>query len=544
MRVPSDPDSTSLRGAQSLSRAISVLRAVADASAQGARLAQLMDGTGLSKATTHRLAAALVHEGLLAYDPGSRYYSLGEFFLNLGDRVGKAQTGGAAGLDQASDPNPYQRPEYRGNAIPLAHLLCDRHLPGKRSHPAMIHESVSGQTSELSFGKLAEYSSRFARVLTSVGIKKGDCVAVMLPKGVELIISALAIWRIGAVYMPLFSTYSASAVHSRLESSEAKAIVANRVLIERARKYMTASTPIFLVEGDPINRIEGNVTQFWSSIYEAEALTDVATYSENDPFIMTYSPKSVEARYGLLTPVCALAAIEQYMRLGLDVRDEDVFWNMTDQGWEYGILYGLVGPLLIGCSILFCDGPYDVSQGYRVLSKFRVTNLTAAPSQIKAWRRGDPNRAPFDLAIRVVTVGGEPLPHEIIAWVTQKLGVPLLNQYGQREMGMIIGMKYDPHNPRSFSHASVGRLAPGFSLVVLDEEGAELDKGSDGILAIDVKRSPLFWFRAYTKDDAGTKARFRFGNDYYILGDTGHIDADGCVHYSGQASHAISMHKD
>lgn len=65
------------------------------------------------------------------------------------------------------------------------------------------------------------------------------------------------------------------------------------------------------------------------------------------------------------------------MRHGLDVRDEDVFWNMTDQGLGVRRFYGLVGPLLIGKSILFCDGPYDVSQGYRVLSKFRVTNLTA-----------------------------------------------------------------------------------------------------------------------------------------------------------------------
>ena len=543
MTASLDLDTNSPKGAQSLSRAVAVLRAVASAPPLGARLADLVEDTGLSKPTAHRLAAALVHEGLLAYDPAARLYSLGAFFLSLSDRAGKAAEL-AAEADSTVDPSLYQRPEYRGEAIPLAHLLCDRHLPGKRSHPAMIHESVSGQTSELSFGRLADYSSRFARVLATIGIRKGDCVAVMLPKGVELIIAALAIWRVGAVYMPLFSTYSASAVNARLEASGVKAIIANRVLIERARKYIKPTTPVFLVEGDHINRIEGRVTQFWSSIYEAEPMTDAATYAENDPFMMTYSAKTVEPRQGLLTPVRALAEIEQYMRHGLDVRDEDVFWNMTDQGWEYGIFYGLVGPLLIGSSILFCDGPYDVSQGYRVLSKFRVTNLTAAPSQIRAWRRGDPSTASHQLALRMVTVGGEPLPQDIIAWVTQKLGVPLVNQYGHREAGMIVGMKHDPHDPRSLNRVSVGRVAPGFSLVVLDDTGAELEAGAEGLLAIHVRRSPLFWFRAYRKDEAATKARFRFGNAYYITGDTGHIDADGWVHYSGQASHAISMHKD
>jgi acyl-coenzyme A synthetase/AMP-(fatty) acid ligase len=252
----------------------------------------------------------------------------------------------------------------------------------------------------------------------------------------------------------------------------------------------------------------------------------------------------VEARLGLLTPVRALAAIEQYMRIGMDVRDDDIYWNMADQGWEYGIYYGLIGPLLIGCSILFCDGPYDVSQGYRVLSKFRVTNLTAAPSQIKAWRRGDPNDATSPFAIRMVTVGGEPLPPDVISWVTQKLEVPLINQYGHRETGMIVGMKYDPSDPASSRRSSVGRVMPGFALAVLDKHGAELPAGSEGILAIDVERSPLFWFRSYFKDDARTKTRFPFGGDYYILGDTGFIDDEGWVHYSGRASHAILMQKD
>ena len=543
MRVSSDEDSGP-KGAQSLSRAISVLRAVSQAPAGGARLADLVAGTGLSKATTHRLAAALVHEGLLAYDAASRFYTFGAFFQEVGSRAGRPREPDVVQVDAAPNPSQYQRPEYCGDAISLAHLLCDRHLPGLRAHPAMIHESVSGQTSELTFGRLADYSSRFARVLASVGVRKGDRVAVMLPKGVELIIAALAIWRIGAVYMPLFSTYSASAVNARLEAGDAKAIIADRVLVERARKYIKPTTPVFLVEGDHINRIEGRLTQFWSSIYEAEPLAEAATYGENDPFIMTYSAKTVEPRYGLLTPVRALAEIEQYMRHGLDVRDEDVFWNMTDQGWEYGVFYGLVGPLLIGKSILFCDGPYDVSQGYRVLSKFRVTNLTAAPSQIKAWRRGDPTAASHQLALRVVTVGGEPLPQDVIAWVTQKLGVPLVNQYGHREAGMIIGTMHDPHDPRSLNRVSVGRVAPGFSLVVLDETGAELGPGATGLLAIHVRRSPLFWFRAYSQDEAATKARFRFGSAYYITGDTGFMNADGSVHYSGQASHAISMHKD
>lgn len=527
------------KGAQSLGRAIALLRVVMNAAPRAVRLADLMEATGLTKATAHRLATTLVHETLLTYDGDSRLYALGPFF----SRFGGADLAPAA-TDEGAAPAPSPVGKYSGARIPLAHLLCDRHLAVKRALPAMIHETVSGQTSELSFGKLAEYSSRFARVLAGAGIRKGDRVAVLLPKGVELVITALAIWRIGAVYMPLFSTYSPAAVEARLKASGVKAIVANRFLVERASRYITGKTFVCLIEGDQINRLDSKATQFWSSIYASEPLETIETYGENDPFIMTYAPSFVEAKLGLLTPVRALGSIEQYMRVAIDVREDDVYWNMADQGWEYGIYYGLIGPLLLGCSILFCDGPYDVSQGYRVLSKFRVTNLTAAPSQIKAWRRGDPNDAAAPFAIRQVTVGGEPLPLDVVAWVTQKLAVPLINQYGTRETGMIVGMTYDPRDPAFSQRASVGRIMPGFALTVLDKSGAKLPAGAEGLLAVDVKRSPLFWFRSYFKDEANTKMRFQFGSDFYILGDTGLIDEDGLVHYSGRASHAILMQKD
>lgn len=106
------------KGTQSLSRAISVLRAVAGAPAQGARLSDLVEGTGLSKATAHRLAATLVHEGLLAYDAASRFYTFGEFFREVGERAGRKEAAAVGAPEAAAHPSLYQRPDYCGSAIP------------------------------------------------------------------------------------------------------------------------------------------------------------------------------------------------------------------------------------------------------------------------------------------------------------------------------------------------------------------------------------------------------------------------------------------
>ncbi|WP_244433936.1 AMP-binding protein [Azospirillum sp. B506] len=241
------------------------------------------------------------------------------------------------------------------------------------------------------------------------------------------------------------------------------------------------------------------------------------------------------------------------MRMGLDLRDDDIYWNMADPGWAYGAYYGLVGPLLLGRTTIFCDGPYDVRQGYRMLTKFGVTNLTAAPSQIRAWHGADP-AVSHQTALRILSVVGEPLPPDLIAWANRTVKVPLLDQYGQRETGIFIVNRYDPdgigrhdsEGPEGGDTAqppsgSLGRPMPGFRVVILDPDGREAPVGGAGELAIDVDHSPLFWFESYANNPDRTARRFRHGRRYYLTGDRAFLDGDGNIHYRGRASDAIQM---
>ena len=536
-------------GTQSLERAIALLRAVAASGPEGARLADLMTGAGLSKATTHRLLMALAREGLVEQDARSRRYHPGRDLDALGQLAAARHRPPAPPSLQAPDtqvrPSAFLRPEYRGDAIPLATLLCDRHAhatDGARA--ALLHESVAGQTTELSFARLASDSSRFAAVLAGLGVGAGDRVAVLLPKGPELLITALAIWRLGGVYMPLFTTYTPAAVAYRLADSAARAIVTTGFLRRKVPRDNTR--PVVTVEGDEAFGPGSDTTPFWSALHEAAPRTEVARYRESDALALMYTSESEPTPLGVSLPVKALSGIEQYMRIGLDLRDDDIYWNMADPGWAYGAYYGLVGPLLLGRTTIFCDGPYDVRQGYRMLTKFGVTNLTAAPSQIRAWHGADPAGArPFTL--RILSVVGEPLPADLIAWANRTVGVPLLDQYGQRETGIFIVNRYDPDTadrPASAAQppsGSLGRPMPGFRVVVLDQDGAEAPVGGAGEIAVDVEKSPLFWFEAYANDPERTARRFRHGRRYYLTGDWAFLDADGNIHYRGRASDAIVM---
>lgn len=556
-------------GTQSLERAIALLRAVADAETDGARLADLMTGVGLSKATTHRLLMALARDGLVEQDGRSKRYHLGPDLVALGDLAALRHRPPAPPSLPALPPSPeaaapvqpsppalmvrpsaFLRPEYRGDSIALATLLCDRHVrAADGARAALLHESVAGQTTELSFARLARDSARFAAVLAGMGVGPGNRVAVLLPKGPELLITALAIWRLGGVYMPLFTTYTASAVAYRLADSDARAIVTNGFLRRKVPRDNTR--PVVTVEGD--EAFGPDAMPFWSSLHEAAPLAEVARYREGDAFALIYTSESEPTPLGVSLPVKALSGIEQYMRIGLDLRDDDIYWNMADPGWAYGAYYGLVGPLLLGRTTIFCDGPYDVRQGYRMLTKFGVTNLTAAPSQIRAWHGADPGVS-HQTALRILSVVGEPLPPDLIAWANRTVKVPLLDQYGQRETGIFIVNRYDPEgigryesegpdgaDPVQPASGSLGRPMPGFRVVILDPDGREAPVGGAGEIAIDVDHSPLFWFESYANNPDRTAQRFRHGRRYYLTGDRAFLDADGNIHYRGRASDAIQM---
>ncbi|CAO3450025.1 AMP-dependent synthetase and ligase [Azospirillum largimobile] len=554
-------------GTQSLERAIALLRAVADAGTDGARLADLMAGVGLSKATAHRLLMALAREGLVEQDGRSKRYHLGPDLVALGDLAALRHRPAppTPALPQPPEaaavvtepppalmvrPSAFLRPEYRGLSIALASLLCDRHVrAADGARAALLHESVAGQTTELSFARLAHDSARFATVLAGMGVGQGDRVAVLLPKGPELLITALAIWRLGGVYMPLFTTYTASSVAYRLADSDARAIVTNGFLRRKVPRDNTR--PVVTVEGD--EAFGPDAVPFWSSLHEAAPLAEVARYREGDAFALIYTSESEPTPLGVSLPVKALSGIEQYMRIGLDLRDDDIYWNMADPGWAYGAYYGLVGPLLLGRTTIFCDGPYDVRQGYRMLTKFGVTNLTAAPSQIRAWHGADPGVS-HQFALRILSVVGEPLPPDLIAWANRTVKVPLLDQYGQRETGIFIVNRYDPDGIGRYESdgadggesaqppsGSLGRPMPGFRVVILDPDGREAPVGGAGEIAIDVDHSPLFWFESYANNPERTAQRFRHGRRYYLTGDRAFLDGDGNIHYRGRASDAIQM---
>jgi acetyl-CoA synthetase len=409
-------------------------------------------------------------------------------------------------------------------------VLADAHADG--DSVALTFET-GDDTTRMTYRELAEASRRLAGALAEAGVGIGDRVAVLLPKSTELLVTLVAIWRRGAVHVPLFTAFGPEAVDYRLAHSEACLVVtdaANRPKITFAN---TPRIPVLCVgtAGAAGDR------DFDAAVAEGAALGSI-TREPDDLFVLLYTSGTTGQPKGVEVPVRALGAIESYLRHGLEVRQDDVYWNLADPGWAYGLYYGVIGPLLMGQSILWRGVPFDAEDVYAAILRRSVTNLAGAPTVYRNLRSaGVPAGFRDRHRLRAISSAGEPLDAELLEWSERDLGVAIRDHYGQSELGMVVFLAQHPELRREPVPGSMGTAAPGIRAVVLDERGDEAEHGE---LAIDTSASPAYWFRGYFRDAQRTAERFRHGPRYYLTADDARLEDSGLFFFASRADDVIT----
>ncbi len=425
----------------------------------------------------------------------------------------------------------------------VSELLCDRH-DGNRI--AFHYENANGDKRSYSYGELKNDSLIFANVLKSLGVKKGSRVAVLLPKGPELIISVLAIWRLGGVHVPLFTAFGPQAIYYRVENSGADVIITDATNRPKLNGT-TAGTDVIDQTKVKVITVDANQEDsdldYWISFKNVKPLERNEVVKKDDLFIILYTSGTTGHPKGVQVPVFALAAFEGYMRFGLDVRKGDVFWNMADPGWAYGLYYALIGPLLLGETFIVYNAPFSVENTIHVFQEYKVTNFAAAPTAYRSMRAEWESAAGSvtkPLSLRVLSSAGEPLNRDVINWAEKNLGLPIYDHYGQTEQGMVINNHHYPSLQHTYKPGSMGQAMPGFKATIVNEQGEEVGPNIEGQIAIDTEHSPLFWFRGYYQNEEKTKERFLYGSRYYLTGDDSSYDEHDFFYFSGRNDDIIS----
>jgi acetyl-CoA synthetase len=425
---------------------------------------------------------------------------------------------------------------YGSAEVVLGNILCDAHAA--RDTLALVYEGPAGDA-RMTYNELSEASRRLAGAMTEAGVGAGDRVAVMLPKSVELLVTLVAIWRCGGVHVPLFTAFGPDSVDYRVGHSGARLLVTDAANRPKAAFGSGGALPVLCVDASGQQAAKGDC-DFAAAVERGEPLEGIAV-GPDDLFVLLYTSGTTGQPKGVEVPVRALASMRSYLRHGLDVRAEDVYWNLADPGWAYGLYYGVVGPLLLGRSILWRDVRFDAEDIYATLLRHGVTNLAGAPTVYRSLRgAGVPPGFRQASRLRAISSAGEPLDAELLEWSARELGVAIHDHYGQSELGMAVYFAQHPQLRHDPVAGSMGTPAPGIRAVAIDARGEEADPGSPGELAIDTHASPAYWFRGYFHDPERTAERFRCGERYYLTGDAVRMEQSGLAFFASRADDVIT----
>lgn len=427
---------------------------------------------------------------------------------------------------------------FTAPSLNVAWLLCDQH-PADRVAFTVV--DAAGESSALSYGELAADSHRCARVLQGLGVGPGDRVATLMGKSTDLVTVILAIWRIGAVYVPLFTAFAPQAIALRLEGSGAHVVV-----VDPDQRHKLDPGPD--MPDDPRRRLvvsgsgaqHGDVSLADLMAAASPEPVPAVTTSGDGPLVHMFTSGTTGKPKGVVHPVSYIAGWQVYLEYGLGVTRDSGYWCAADPGWAYGLYAAIVAPMAAGTPSLLLSGGFSPETTWRTLVDHRVTDFAAAPTVYRGLR-SSAVPVPRGLRLERASSAGEPLTPEVNEWADSALGLAVHDHFGQTEVGMPLANHHHPELARPLKTGSMGRPLPGWSLTVLaDEKDEPTEPGVLGRVAIDVAQSPLMTFGDYQiPGQAG--AKFTADGRWYLTGDAGRIDADGDFFFSSRDDDVIIM---
>lgn len=409
----------------------------------------------------------------------------------------------------------------------VADRLCDSHPADAVAFTFVGPEA--GQT-VVTYGQLADRSRRAASVLYQLGVRRGDRVASLMGKGVELPTMMLGTWRLGAVYVPLFTAFAGEAVSDRLERADAKVVVVDVAQFEK----VATSTAVTVVVGDaPAGSLE------WEHLVDvAEPWTGDAPTGPDVPLVHMFTSGTTGKPKAVVHPISYVAGWQSYLEFGLGVDAASRFWCGADPGWAYGLYTAIVGPLASGIPSILATSTFSPGASWDVLEDLRVTDFAVAPTALRAMRNSGDERPLPDL--RRLSSAGEPLTPDVLEW-TRTLGVPVHDHFGQTEVGMPAGFPHHPAIEVPVVAQAMGASLPGWEVLVIDAvDDAPAPTGTTGRLAI-AANSPFLTFTGYGVDRDSPGDRFTADGRYYLTGDLATLDENGILHFSSRDDDVILM---
>jgi acetyl-CoA synthetase len=416
----------------------------------------------------------------------------------------------------------------------IGRAVADEWAAREPERLALEHFSPAGDHARLTYGELRDRSNQLANALVSMGVTRGDRVALLLPQSFATVIAHVAIYKIGAIALPLALLFGADALEYRLNDSAAVAVITNTFGHSKLSD-IRANLP-----GLAHVVVTGEVVVGTSNLEEIMAgqstAFDVVDSSKDDPALMIYTSGTTGPPKGALHAHRVLPGHVPGVQMAQDFLPQpgDKFWTPSDWAWAGGLLNCLLPSLMMGVPVVSSPAQkFDPDLAFRIMAETGVRNAFIPPTALRLMMQVDKPLEKYDLKLRSIGSAGEALGREAYEWARRALDITVNEFYGQTECNIVLGSMASVGVTRA---GAIGRVTAGHTVAIIDAGGEELPRGMAGQIA--VKRPDPVMFLGYWNNPEATEKKFV--GDWMLTGDQGVMDEDGYVEFFGRDDDVIT----
>ncbi|MEO1957957.1 MAG: acetate--CoA ligase [Nautiliaceae bacterium] len=454
---------------------------------------------------------------------------------------------------------------FVGGKLNVSYQCIDRHLDTKKNKAAIIWEGDNAEKRIITYLELYNEVNKFANLLKSLGVNKGDRVVIYMPMIPEAAFAMLACARIGAIHSVVFGGFSAEALKDRILDAGAKVVITADGAYRKGKPYMLkpvvdkALENVDVVEkvivvkrnNEEINWVEGRDVDYNELIKEQSNRCEPEVMDSEDPLFLLYTsgstgkPKGVEhhqAGYILWA--------QMTMEWVFDIKDNDTYWCTADIGWITGHTYIVYGPLAAGATTIMFEGVLtypDAGRAWKMIQDYKVNQFYTAPTAIRLlhkMEKDEPKK--YDLtSLRILGTVGEPIDPAAWKWYYEVVGrgeCSIVDTWWQTETGGHMISPLPAATP--IKPASATFPLPGIFAEIIDENGNKIAPNEKGLLCI-TKPWPSMIRTIWNDPDRFVKSYFstakKDGKPVYFSGDGAIYDEDGYIFITGRVDDVINV---
>ncbi len=411
--------------------------------------------------------------------------------------------------------------------------VADVWAASEPQRPAIL-DLKGGALTTLTFGGLRAQSNRLASSLRKAGVARGDRVAILLPQMAEVVVSHVAIYKLGGVALPLASLFGADALEYRLKDAGVRALVTDAAGLAKVAPLRAALPDLQIIVST--DGADGSALSF-AQLIEQGAEDFVAEDTNcDDPAMMIYTsgttgpPKG--ALHGHRVLLGHLPGV-QFPHEGFP-QEGDRFWTPADWAWAGGLLNVLLPSLYFGVSVVARRfDRFDPEAALDLIIRLQVRNAFIPPTALRMLRSVHVSGRRYEHKLRTLASGGESLGAEIYDWGREAFGLTINEFYGQTECNLVLASSHAMGVSRA---GAIGKAVPGHICDVIRADGTRCEPDEPGQIAV-LRPDPVMFLGYWNREQA---TRDKFLGDWMTTGDQGRRDEDGYVFFFGRDDDVIS----